>query len=349
MFFEGGTSLRYLANVEWGSSERLFGLVVTAAGGHFWLAPGFEGQRAALKTAGMGGEIVAWQEHEHPYAPLASALAQRGCKSLLVDPWLRHRFVHGLQAVLGADAVGIGLDVMIALRGTKDEHELSLLRRANELTQQAICRVAETLEPGVTSTEIGRRLTVAQERLGLTDIWHLCLIGPAAAHPHGDGQEVTLKNGDLLLVDSGGRLHGYCSDNTRTWTPSGKPSERQRTIWHLVRDAQQAAFDALQPGAQCGSVDRAARAVIEAGGFGPDYAAFSHRLGHGIGMDGHEDPYLDGGSSVLLAPGMTFSDEPGIYLPGELGLRIEDIVCVTEDGADHFGQWQAGPGAPHPA
>ncbi len=349
ILFEGGTSLRYLTGVEWGRSERLFGLVVTADGGHFWVAPGFEEQRATLKTAAVRGEIVAWQEHEQAYAPLASALLERGCRTLLVDPWLRHRFVHGMQTVLGTDAVTIGLDVVIDLRGTKDDHELQLLRRANELTQQAICRVAETLEPGVTSTEIGRRLTVAQERLGLTDIWHLCLIGPAAAYPHGDGKEVTLASGDLLLVDSGGWLHGYGSDNTRTWTPTGKPSERETTIWHLVRDAQRAAFDALRPGVECGAVDRAARSVIEAGGFGPGYAAFRHRLGHGIGMDGHEDPYLDGGSQVVLAPGMTFSDEPGIYLSGELGLRIEDIVCVTQDGADHFGDWQAGPTAPHPA
>lgn len=346
---EGGSTLRYLTGVEWGHSERLFALVVLADGGHFWLAPGFERERAELVTTKAGGEIVPWPEDAHPYAPLAAELDARSVERAALEPWLRHRFAHGIAEALGPGRATIGSELLLALRGRKDGHELALLRHANELTQEAICAVAETLEPGVTSSELGLRLTVAQERLGLTGIWHLALIGPGGALPHGDGRERTLQDGDPILVDTGGALHGYQSDNTRSWVLGGRPSQRFQHIWHTVRDAQRAAFEAIRPGRVCREVDRTARAVIEAAGYGADYEALTHRLGHGIGMDGHEDPYFDGGSLVELAPGMTFSDEPGIYLRGELGLRIEDIVCVTPEGADHFGRWQAGPEAPHPA
>jgi Xaa-Pro aminopeptidase len=346
---ESGTTLAYLAGVTWGQSERLFALVVTADGEHFWLVPGFECSRAQAVTSRVGGELIPWQEHEYPYAPLAAALRERGCARVAVEPWMRQRFVRGLETALAQGPLPDADGLLRTLRGRKDGHELALLRRANELTQDAICAVAETLEPGVTSTEIGKRLTVAQERLGLTDIWHLALIGPAAAFPHGEDRERTLAAGDLLLVDTGGKLHGYNSDNTRSWCVAGPVSPRVSQVWNAVRDAQRAAFDVIRPGVACREPDRAARRALESAGWSPGYEHLFHRLGHGIGLDGHEDPYLDGGSTVLMEPGMCFSDEPGIYLPGELGLRIEDIVCVTTDGADHFGRWQASPASPHPA
>ncbi len=346
LLVEPGSTMRYLTGVEWGLSERLFALLVTADGVRRWVTPAFEASRAASVTAEAPGECVAWDEHEHPYAPLASALRAAGCARVAVDPWLRFRFVQGLRDAFGEAAVVLGEPVTTALRGVKDAHEIKLLRRANELTQRAISAVARTLEPGVTSTEIALRLTVAQERLGLTDVWHLALIGPAAAFPHGEERERTLGAGDLLLVDTGGKLHGYCSDNTRSWVVGAAPRPEVVRIWNVVRDAQRAAFDALRPGARACEADRAARRALERAGFSPGYEHFFHRVGHGIGLDGHEDPHLDGGSEAVLEPGMCFSDEPGIYLPGVLGLRIEDIVCVTEDGAEHFGEWQAGPESP---
>lgn len=346
---EPGTTMRYLTGVEWGLSERLFAVVVTAAGEVLWLAPAFESSRAELVTADAAGVVVPWQEHEYPFTPLAAALAERRVERVALDPWLRLRFADGIGEAHGRDRVDLGQEVLVALRGRKEDRELALMRRANELTQDAIQEVARTLEPGVTSTEIARRLTVAQERLGLTDVWNLSLIGPAGAFPHGEERERTLSDGDVLLVDTGGRLHDYGSDNTRTWSIGGRPGEEFQRIWHAVRDAQKAAFEAIRPGVPCGDVDRAARAVIDAAGFGTGYEVFTHRLGHGIGLDGHEDPYFDAGSTVPLEPGMTFSDEPGIYLPGRFGVRVEDIVAVTADGADHFGRWQAGPASPDPA
>lgn len=346
---EPGATLRYLTGIEWYPSERLFAGLFTADGKLLWIVPGFEVERARTMLeapGGPGGEIVPWQEHEHPYAPLAAALEAAGVETVAVEEDVRQRFVHGLARAFGEEKVLSDPRVLVALRGCKEEAEIAIMRRANELTQKAIAEVAARLEAGMTSTEIAAMVTVAQERMGFKNIWNLTLIGPAAAYPHGEDRVRTLERGDLLLIDTGGSFHGYQSDNTRTWVFDGTPSQRVERIWNTVRDAQKAAYEALAPGRECREVDRAARAVIAERGFGEGYEAFSHRVGHGIGTETHEAPYCDGGSRVILAPGMTFSNEPGIYLPGELGLRIEDIVLVTEDGHDHFGTWQKGPGSP---
>ena len=346
---EPGATLHYLCDLHWHVSERLFALVVLADGSSFWIAPAFEVQRATEEIAAAGapsGPVVGWNEDEYAWAPLATALRERGVGRVAVEPQCR-AFVHThLAAALGAGAVLSGEPIVCALRGRKDEHELALLRTANELTQEAIAVVAEGLEPGITDHELGRRMRVAQERLGLTDVWVLPLIGPDAALPHGGPTGRALARGDWILVDTGGSFHGYQSDNTRTWCFDAEPDVDTLRAWHVVQDAQRAAFEALRPGATCRSVDAAARAVIDAGGYGTGYSAFSHRLGHGIGTEGHEAPFLDGGSEVVLEPGMTFSNEPGIYLPGRFGIRIEDIVAVTEEGADHFGSWQLVPTSP---
>jgi Xaa-Pro dipeptidase len=213
------------------------------------------------------------------------------------------------------------------------------MRRASELTQRAIAAAADTLEPGMNGAAVAARMRAAQQALGLTDVWVLALIGAAAAFPHGDHDDVRIGSGDVVLVDTGGALHGYQSDTTRTWCVEGRPSEKQQRVWSAVRDAQRRAFDAIRPGVRCGDVDRAARASLDESGFGGSYRTFTHRLGHGIGLEGHEDPYFDGGSEVELQSGMTLSDEPGIYLYGRFGIRLEDIVVVTEGGADHFGAW----------
>lgn len=349
MICEGGATMRYLSGTTWGHSERLFSLVVLADGSHIWLCPAFEEEKARLRIdrdGGPGGEVLTWDEHEYPFAPLASALEEKGVGRLGVEPALRHRFVHGLQEEMGGSRVAAALDLIVELRGRKDEHELALLRKVNELTQQGIVAAANEVRPGMTGRDISRLMRRAQAKLGLGGIWDLSLIGEAAAYPHGGYGDRKVEEGDVILVDTGGDLHGYKSDNTRSWVLGGKPSAEVTKVWNLVRDAQKAAFEAMRPGDPCGNVDRAARAVIERGGYGPGYEYFGHRLGHGIGMEGHEDPYFDGGSRVRMASGMTFSNEPGIYIYGSFGIRLEDIVVVTETGADHFGDWQAGPESP---
>ena len=340
---EPGATMRYLTGMTWGLSERLFALVVLADGTQFWLCPAFEVDRARQRLDvldGASGDVLGWDEHEHPFKPLAAALRERRATRVGVEPWLRHRFAHELARELGVPALTLAHDVLVELRGRKDSHELALLRRANELTHEALVAVHATLEPGITSGEVRARVRHAQTRLGLTDLWDLTLVGPASAYPHGASGDDKLERGDVLLIDTGGALHDYQSDNTRTWVPFGSPSTEVMRVWNAVRDAQFRAFDAIRPGVRCGELDAIARKSLEAAGFGPGYRYFTHRLGHGIGMEGHEDPYLDGGSDVVLAPGMTFSDEPGVYQLGKFGVRLENIVAVTETGAEVFASWQ---------
>ena len=273
-------------------------------------------------------------------------MTQQGLERWAVDPAARFLAVEELRTASAQARVESGSTLVRDLRGVKDEHELALLRRANELTQQAIGAASEHVTPGMTRDEIAPLMRAAQERLGLRDVWVLALVGAAAAYPHGNNQEVTLGRGDFLLVDTGGSLHGYQSDNTRTWAPAGQPGVAETRAWHAVQDAQRRAFEAIRPGVVCAEIDRVARTSLDAAGYGPDYRGLTHRLGHGIGMEGHEQPYFDLGSEVVLRPGMTLSNEPGVYVRGSFGVRLEDIVAVTASAADHFGDWQAGPLSP---
>jgi len=358
MLIEGGSTMTYLTGVAWGRSERFFGLVVLADGAHFWICPAFEESRARLQIdrqskeaspdPGPGGAVVAWLEDEYPYRPLASELSKRRATRLAIEPSLRIVFAERLAAQIGPSSIeGLaGAEIVAALRSRKDAHEISILRRANELTQLAIQTAARCLVPGMTGSEVAGIVDRAHRKLGFTGTWNLSLIGPAAALPHGEPDERRLERGSVLLVDAGGEFHGYQSDETRTWIFDGRPTVEVERAWNAVHDAQRAAFDVLRPGVVCGDVDRAARAKFVELGYAPGYAEFTHRLGHGIGVEGHEDPYFDGGSAVLLSSGMTLSDEPGLYFPGRFGVRLEDVVVITADGADHFGTWQRAPTSP---
>jgi Xaa-Pro dipeptidase len=343
---EPGATLAYLTGVSWGLSERLFACVLLADGSLFWVTPGFEEPRARATIQAAGaplGDVLAWQEHEYAWQPLAAELAVRRAQRVAVEPQARLFVFVRLGEALGTERVVGGAPLVRALRMVKDTHELALLCGANELTQQAIAAVAVRIEAGTSDHELGALCQRAQERLGLRSTWVLPLLGPNAALPHGRPEGRVLARGDVVLVDTGGALHGYQSDNTRTWVFDAPPASEVERAWHAVRDAQRAAYEALRPGVRCREIDAAARAVIERAGYGAGYQSFAHRLGHGIGLEGHEEPYLDGGNELALAAGMTFSDEPGIYLPERFGIRLEDIVAVTADGAAHFGDWQPSP------
>lgn len=346
---EAGATMSYLSGVSWGRSERTFALVVFADGSHVWICPAFEAEKARLSTEGEGkpgGALVTWQEHEYAWQPFAAALRERRAERVALDPALRLFIADGLAQAHGRDKVRMGREELVALRAIKDARELALLRRANELTQQALGAAAQRIHIGMNGAEAGRLISAAQQKLGLTDVWRLSLVGASAAYPHGDQSNTLLARGDFLLVDTGGAFHGYQSDITRTWCVEGEPPAEALRAWHAVRAAQQRAFEAIRPGVRCAEIDRIARAALAEAGYGAGYEHLTHRLGHGIGMEGHEDPYFDGGSEVVLEPGMTLSDEPGVYVYGSFGVRIEDIVAVTADGADHFGAWQRGPSSP---
>src|SRR5690606_21520642 len=192
---------------------------------------------------------------------------------------------------------------------------------------------------GMSEAVLADVLRAAQRAAGLDNVWVLALFGPNAAYPHGTPEGRTLAEGDLILVDTGGFLHGYASDITRTWAfPSVEAiDEPRRKAWAVVHQAQTAALEQIRPGVRCAEVDAAAREVVAKAGFDPDYGVFTHRLGHGIGMEVHEAPYLVRDAEHRLEVGNTMSNEPGIYVPGGFGIRLEDIVAVGEDGPEVFG------------
>jgi len=355
MLIEPGGTLEYLTGVAFHGSERLMAAVALADGSFTWVTPAFEATRVEKLCSDAAGSpdeakkltasIEAWNEHEDAAARLAEALKARGASRLAADPDVRARFLLPVGAAMGRP-VENGAEIARALRGVKTAREIEILRSAQERTQDAIRAVHAVVEPGLRSSQVGQLAAFAQSMLGLTHIWDLSLAGPSGAYPHGDSVDRELEEGSVMLLDTGGRLHGYCSDTTRTWTVAADPTDEYRRVWEAARAAQVAAYEALRPGARCGDADVAARAALAEHGFDGAYGHMGHRLGHGIGVEIHEPPYLDGGSDVAMEPGMCFTNEPGVYQPGKFGLRVEDICFVTEDGADHFGQWQEGPEAP---
>ena len=331
---EPGPTMFHLTGVRWGTSERLFAVVIPAVGRPWWVCPAFEAGRAE-ERAGSGADLRLWHEHEDPYALVAAGLPPKA-ERIAVGPGMRHFVYAGIAKAAAPRLIVSGREVVRDLRMIKGEQELRLMDRANRATKAALRRVAAMTRVGMKESEVRSLIVAAQRTAGLSNVWALVLFGPNAAFPHGTGQERTLEAGDLVLIDTGGQLHGYCSDITRTW-PVGPASDEARRVFDVVLEAQTAAFSKLGPGVPCQEVDAAARAVITKAGFGPDYAAFVHRLGHGIGLQGHEDPYLVRGNGLILAPGMTMSNEPGIYIRGQIGVRIEDIVAITASGYRVFG------------
>lgn len=347
LLVEAGENLVYLAGIGWGRSERPLLYLLPAAGPPALVAPAFEERTLLERAAEAGSEevrLALWQEHESPHARLAEAARAAGVAGpVALDPWTRHFVAEGARAAGLTLAPGDAL--LRALRGRKSAAELALLRRANEATKAALRAASGYVSEGMSQEDLAGLVRAALAEAGLADPWALVLFGEAAALPHGTRAPRHLRRGDLILVDTGGALHGYQSDITRTW-PFGPVSAAQARAWAAVSRAQTAALAELRPGRPCEAADAAARAAIAAAGLGEGYARFTHRLGHGIGLQTHEDPYLVRGNAAALAPGMTMSNEPGVYVPGELGVRLEDIVAITEGEPEVFGPRAAAIDAP---
>lgn len=331
LFFAPGSSLYYFTGIRWGLSERLLGLVLPRAGKPVIVVPGFEEGRLREQLR-FPIEVRVWQEDESPTKLAAAALGDQGVRTgrLGVEETAYFTyFDHLRQAAPGFEYVSAD-PVTIACRGRKSAHELELMRLACEATFDVYKPVFASLKEGMSQQDIAHMVETGFAKMGLRG-GALVLLGPSAALPHGTRQPQKLKEGDVVLVDGGCGVDGYASDVTRTGI-FGKLSEKITRAYELVRKAQDAALDAARSGRLSGTVDDAARAVITGGGYGPGYKFFTHRLGHGIGLDGHEHPYLVKGSTTNLEPGMTFSNEPGIYVPGEFGMRCEDDMVISADG-----------------
>ncbi|OLB16774.1 MAG: hypothetical protein AUH16_12470 [Acidobacteria bacterium 13_2_20CM_57_7] len=313
LFIAPGTSLYYFTGIRWGISERLLALILPRTGDPIVVVPAFEEGRMREKLT-FAAEVRAWQEDESPTKIAAAALADRGIRTgrVGVEETAAFAFFDHFHAVAPGFQCISADPVTIACRGRKSDHELELMRLACEATFDVFRAVFASLKEGMSQEDIGKLVEAGFSKMGLHG-GTLVLLGASAALPHGTIKPQKLKEGDVVLIDGGCAVDGYQS-------------------YEIVRKAQDAALDAARTGRLSGTVDDAARKVITDAGYGPDYKYFTHRLGHGIGLDGHEHPYLVRGSKTVLEPGMTFSNEPGIYIPGEFGMRCEDDMVIAADG-----------------
>ncbi len=333
----GGTSMVYFSNMRWGLSERLFALILPVKGQPFVVCPAFEDDRAREQIAMSpfaDAEVRTWEEHESPYQRIAQGLKDRGISSgrIGIEETVRFVFSDGVSKAAPSLTLTSGTPVTAGCRTVKDAHELELMRLASEVTLKAYAAAHAALADGMTQNDFARLVSAAHTKLGFQGGAGV-QVGQYSALPHGSITPQTIREGTILLIDGGCTVEGYQSDISRTFV-LGRATDKMKQVFEIEKQAQAAALKAARPGVACEAVDAAARKVIVDAGFGPDYKYFTHRVGHGMGMDGHEWPYLVKGNTLPLAPGMTFSDEPGIYIRGEFGVRLEDDMIVTGGGAE---------------
>jgi Xaa-Pro dipeptidase len=339
LMLTGGTSMVYFTGIGWGLSERLLAAFIPVNGRPFLVTPKFEEERAmeqvALGPMAGGADVYPWEESEDPYERIANGFRSRGLTTatIAVEETVRWQFSNGVSKI-PAVRLTDGTPVTAGCRMVKDAHELALMRHASAVTLKAYEAAYKSLKEGMTQGDFAALVSMAHTRLGYSGSAGV-QVGKYSALPHGSATPQVVREGSILLIDGGCKVEGYSSDISRTFV-LGKATQRMKDVFEVEHRAQSAALAAAKPGLPCEAVDAAARKVIVDAGFGPDYTYFSHRVGHGMGMDGHEWPYLVRGNKLPLAPGMVFSDEPGIYIPGEFGIRLEDDMVITESGAELF-------------
>jgi Xaa-Pro dipeptidase len=338
LLVEPGSTLEYFTGVQWRRSERTTAAVIPARGETVLVTPAFE-EPSVRETLAVGGEVRPWNEHESPFAVLAGALKDRGADAgkIAFEDTTRLYIVDGVKAAAPSVGVVSGTALVRACRLIKSPAELALMQAANDVTLAALRHVHANVRVGMSPAAIGALMNSATASLGGSPEFSLVLINEASAYPHGSKQPQALREGSVILMDVGCTVHGYQSDISRTWV-MGQATARQRKVWDTVRKGQEIALATAKPGSTVGAIDDAVRAYYEKEGWGPGYRlpGLSHRTGHGIGLDGHEPPYLVHGDTTTLEPGMCFSDEPGIYIPGEFGVRLEDCWRMTEAGPKLF-------------
>jgi Xaa-Pro dipeptidase len=338
MLLTGGTSLEYFTGIRWGLSERMLAVAVPVTGRPFLVCPAFEEDRAREQVQqgplADGTDVRVWQEDESPYALVADGLRGLGSATgrLGIEETVRYVFSDGVAHAAPSLTLTSATPVTAGCRGVKSAHEIELMRLASQVTLKAYHAAHQALKEGMTQDQFADLVAMAHRRLGFPGGAGV-QVGPYSALPHGSITPQVIKQGTILLIDGGCRVEGYNSDLSRTFV-LGKATDKMKAVFEIEQRAQAAALAAARPGVECQAVDAAARKVITDAGYGPDYKYFTHRVGHGIGMDGHEWPYLVRGNTLKLQPGMTFSDEPGIYIRGEFGVRLEDDMLITDNGAE---------------
>ena len=333
---EGGSSLFYFTGARWTATARTFAWVLPAQGEPVWVAAKAD-EAAAHQAIHMGADVRLWTAGEGPYKLLARIFKERGAGPAIgIEERVRFAVFDGLRQAAPALEFASADPVTVGCRVIKSPAEIALMQHANNVTIACYKAVLASLREGMTNAQLSAWIDAAYRALGYRGD-ALAIFGKYTAFPHGSVQPQQLRPGDVVLIDDGCSVEGYQADITRT-VVFGKPTARQREVWNLERKAQDAALAAAKPGAPCESVDAAARKVIVEGGFGPGYKlpGLPHRTGHGIGLDGHEWTYLVRGNKTPIQPGMCFSNEPTIAIPGEFGIRLEDCMYITGNGARLF-------------
>jgi Xaa-Pro dipeptidase len=338
LHLDASTSTFYFTGLRLRGSERLHGVIIPAEGDLTYISPAFE--EAKLRTMiTLDGPVRCWQEHEDPTALVIDAVRDLGYASgtIAVDPATPFFTFDGLRRAGNSFDFVNATEVIAPCRMIKSPAEVALIRQAMDMTLMVQKATARILHEGITTTEVAAFIAEAHRRLGADPVFTFCIVlfGEPTAYPHGVPYPQTLRHGDMVLIDIGATLHGYQSDITRSYV-FGDGTARQREVWEVEKAATEAVFDAACLGATCESLDDAARRVIEAAGFGADYAlpGLPHRTGHGLGLDVHEEPYIVRGNTTRLVPGMCFSNEPTICIYGEFGVRLEDHIHMTETGPE---------------
>jgi len=338
ILLEPGSAMRYFSGVDWWRSERLTTVIIPREGDIGIVTPFFE-EPSVRESMTFSADVRSWNEHENPFEFVAGFLKDRKLSGgrIGLEETVRYFVVDGLESVASSFDITSAVPVTQGCRMYKSETEIALMKKANEVTLTAYAHVYRHLQAGMEPGDVKALMSAAQSQLGGAGSWNMALFGVASAYPHGTSQPQKIVEGQIVLMDCGCSIEGYQSDISRTFV-YGEPSARQREVWDTVRRGQQIAFESAKIGATAGSVDDAVRAYYEKLGWGPGYKVpgLSHRTGHGIGMDGHERVNFVHGEKTPLAPGMCFSNEPGLYDFKSFGVRLEDCLYMTENGPAWF-------------
>jgi Xaa-Pro dipeptidase len=338
LLVEPGSTLDYFTGIKWRRSERITLAIIPARGAVLVVTPAFE-EPSVRETLQVEGDVRPWNEPDSPFKLILQGLRDRGAERgvVAVESTVRFFIVDGLRPASHAQKFVSADPLVRACRLVKSPAELALMQLANEVTIEALRGVHGSVERGMRPADIAALMDRTSDALGGSPEFSLVLLNEASAYPHGSQQIQTVRDGSIVLMDCGCTVHGYQSDISRTWVV-GEPNARQRKVWSTVKRGQEIALETAKIGVPVGAIDDAVRGYYEREGWGPGYRlpGLSHRTGHGIGLDGHEPAYLVHGDSTLLQAGMCFSDEPGIYIPGEFGVRLEDCWTMTAAGPKLF-------------
>ena len=337
ILLEPGASMLYFTGLSWWRSERLVAVVLPAKGEMAIVAPAFE-EPSIREQMELDAELRVWNEDENPFELVKSVLVDRdGSGPLGLEATVRYFVVDGLKKAMRDRETKSADGVVYGCRMIKSDHELKLMQAANDITLAAYREIYPKVETGMEGSDISAMMREATRKFGVEPTFAAALIGEASAYPHGSEKVHKVEEGQVILMDCGCDVHGYKSDISRTWV-HGEANEEQLRVWNTVRKGQEVALETAKVGLPAGKVDAAVRKFYEAEGFGPGFQlpGLSHRLGHGIGMEVHEPINFVGNEDTRLAPGMCFSNEPGIYVPGKFGIRHEDCLYMTDEGPQLF-------------